>query len=77
MRVEVVHTQAEAGEHGWHWARIKGDNGEIVWVTEQYGEARTAREAIALLAAGFGVGVVGGAEGAVEAPEIEIVDVWE
>jgi hypothetical protein len=76
VRVEIVHKGGrEPGDPAAHWARIKGDNGEIVWVTEQYTEARTAHEAVGLLAAGFGMG--GGVTGTVEGQAFKIHEVWE
>jgi len=82
MRIEVVHKRAEpdaavgSGEvaaQATHWARIKGDNGEIVCVTEQYTRAEAAREAIEFLSDGFGL-VAAGAEGG---GGLQVTDVWE
>lgn len=52
MRIEIVRTDAE---QPWH-ARMKGDNGKIVWTTgENYVDRRGAEDAIAFAANGFGV----------------------
>lgn len=71
MRIEVVHK----GET--HWARIKGENGEIVWVTEQYVSAESAHEAVELLEAGFGLPVAASADEGSREWAYEIHEVWE
>lgn len=51
MSIEIVQTNAD---QQWH-ARIKGDNGENVWTTENYSKRSDAIHAVALAAATFGV----------------------
>jgi len=51
MNIEIVQTNHK---QSWH-ARIKGDNGEIVWWTEKYAKRSDAIHAVALAAATFGV----------------------
>lgn len=50
MKIEIVTTQADQPYH----ARIKGDNGEIVWTTENYSRKFDAVHAVTELAAAFG-----------------------
>lgn len=52
MKIEIVHTDAD---QPWH-ARLVGDNGEIVWVTETYTTSAHAFHAIELLGEMFGYG---------------------
>jgi uncharacterized protein YegP (UPF0339 family) len=51
VKIEVVTT--EDNKQPYH-ARIKGDNGEIVWWTESYARKFDAVHAITELAAAFG-----------------------
>lgn len=50
MRFEIVTTEASQRYH----ARIVGDNGEIVWVTENYARKFDAIHAVTTLAETFG-----------------------
>ena len=43
--IEIVHTDAE---QPWH-ARLRADNGEPTWTTENYAEERRALDAVELL----------------------------
>lgn len=52
MKIEIVHTDAD---QPWH-ARLVGDNGEIVWTTENYTTSAHAYHAIELLGGMFGFG---------------------
>ena len=48
MKVQVVHKKQEDGSTTHH-ARIRGDNGEIVWVTETYERSAGAWGAVDVL----------------------------
>lgn len=50
MKIEIVTTEAEQPYH----ARLKGDNGEIVWTTENYARKFDAIHAVTELARAFG-----------------------
>ena len=57
MKVQVVHKKQEDGSTTHH-ARIRGDNGEIVWVTETYERSSSAFEAVGLLTEMYASGAV-------------------
>lgn len=48
MNIQVVHTRKPDGSVTHH-ARIRGNNNEIVWVTESYNQRSSAFNAIDLL----------------------------
>lgn len=50
MKIEIVTTSAEQPYH----ARIKGDNGEAIWTTENYASKYEATHAVTLMATAFG-----------------------
>jgi len=85
MKVQVVHKKQEDGSTTHH-ARIRGDNGEIVWVTETYERSAGAWGAVDVLSRLFtgttGVatasGMVLGSDAAATRPVVEEVwEVWE
>jgi hypothetical protein len=56
MKVQVVHKQQADGSVSHH-ARIRGGNGEIVWVTETYTRPEPAFRAVDLLTEMYITGV--------------------
>ena len=71
MKIQVVHKKQEDGSVTHH-ARIKGGNGEIVWVTETYDRSAGAFGAVELLQRMFaGEGAVVGSAGYV------VEEIWE
>lgn len=52
MNIEFVRTDAEQSGQPWH-VRLRADNGEVTWSTENYADRRDAWNAIELLGRTF------------------------